>query len=196
MVDPIDSDILAEFRSEWAPDFGFWIGVITDRVNGEGRDPRDALNVELERNNLGDVGWNWDDIVGSAEGGEKRTFAALVDECLEGLMAVDLRYETAPESSSGFGAHVYIERLTVAPWNRVPPNGQQRYRGVGRALLSTAIFLSFDYDFEGKVALHSLPHSRGFYERYGLTTPNGEPGDGELAYYELSSDRAAELAGI
>ncbi len=85
---------------------------------------------------------------------------------------------------------LYIEYIAAAPWNLEEYVGnQRRFGNVGRALIRCAIERSAALGFEGRLALHSLPQSEGFYERFMKTTGR----DREyyaLKYFEMTADEA------
>ena len=80
---------------------------------------------------------------------------------------------------------VYVSFLEVAPWNRVGSQNRQRLRGLGTAMLRAACDLAMQLGFDGRIGLHSLPASEGFYRRLGflgLDCPN----EYNEMYFELS----------
>ena len=86
---------------------------------------------------------------------------------------------------------VYVNLLATAPWNLPEVIDPPRYRGVGTILLAAAATLSEDLGFKGRVGLHSLPRSEGWYDRLGLTCLGSDAGKQNLKYYEMTPDVAA-----
>lgn len=91
---------------------------------------------------------------------------------------------------------VYIDFLEVAPWNwTIPGLGQfGRFGLIGPRLFERAVRQSWEEGFEGRIALHSLPQSEGFYRDSCRMTPLGADEDHEgLTYFELSRDNAQRI---
>ena len=88
---------------------------------------------------------------------------------------------------------LYIEYIESAPWNLAGLVETPRFSGVGVALMQTAIQVSADEGFAGRMALHSLPQSQRFYQRYmhnlGIDVSHGE----KLCYFEMTEDQANEF---
>jgi hypothetical protein len=88
---------------------------------------------------------------------------------------------------------VYVVYLATAPWNLRQLVPQPRFSGVGLLLLYAAIQISLDAEFKGRIGLHSLPQSEGFYERHGFQCLGVDPSKEDLKYYELSPQAASEF---
>lgn len=91
---------------------------------------------------------------------------------------------------------LYLDYVEVAPWNwPVAALGQQpRFRGVGSLLVAEAIRQSFAEGFHGRIGLHSLPQSEGFYQNvFGLTPVERDAAKQNLLYFELSRENARLL---
>jgi hypothetical protein len=91
---------------------------------------------------------------------------------------------------------VYVDYVEVAPWNwAVSSLGQRpRYRGLGSLLLVEAVRQSFAEGFHGRVGLHALPQSEGFYQSVcGFTPVEVDPEKQNLLYLELSRENARLL---
>jgi len=92
---------------------------------------------------------------------------------------------------------VYIELLATAPWNRPRlVKAEARYKGVGRVLVAEAINLSHHLEFNGRLALHSLPQSESWYRDIAKFTDLGYDEEKEMVYFEVTEAQAAAfLAG-
>lgn len=93
----------------------------------------------------------------------------------------------------------YIDYLETAPWNwRVPSVAQEgRYKGVGSVLFRQAIQQSVDEGFRGRIGLHSLPQSRGYYQNACGMTPLGpDPNKQNLLYFELTTEKASNYLAL
>jgi hypothetical protein len=91
---------------------------------------------------------------------------------------------------------VYIDFLEAAPWNTRGFAGGRRYKMVGIKLVQFAVEASIKLGASGRIGLHALTQSVGFYERdVGLTPLGPDPGYNGMPYYELpAADVPALLA--
>lgn len=92
---------------------------------------------------------------------------------------------------------VYVNLLTVAPWNRASIQETRNYKGVGTVLLTFAILRSFNLGFEGRIALHSVKEAENFYQKmhfvhrgYDLFNLNNNGNLSELKYLEMPEEEA------
>ncbi len=104
---------------------------------------------------------------------------------VEALTSLRLAYG---ESRTTPGANlVYVEYISVAPWNLPPPKGERRIARLGLALMSTVHSLSEDLGWGGRIGLHSKPESEVVYNVWRFTPLERElTDDGEWLYFELS----------
>lgn len=115
----------------------------------------------------------------------------------QGMMIVDTVMKRCRIDGQRGKDLVYVEYLENAPWNRKellfdPP----RYRGVGTVLIGAAIELSKSEGFKGRVGLHSLPQSNGFYaSTCGMTDLGADAGYQNLHYFETTSEQAEAFIG-
>ncbi|TGS35833.1 hypothetical protein EN825_34620, partial [Mesorhizobium sp. M8A.F.Ca.ET.182.01.1.1] len=89
---------------------------------------------------------------------------------------------------------IYVEFLATAPWNRPKLVAEPIYKGAGRVLVGTAVSLSLEEEFGGRIGLHSLPGAEVFYRDAIGMTDLGADSEGVhkgLRYFELSSRDAA-----
>lgn len=86
---------------------------------------------------------------------------------------------------------VYVAFVETAPWNRPFIGGSQRFRGVGSILVRSAVDLSIDSGFHGRVGLHSLPQSESFYRKtIGMTEVGIDVEYERLMYFEMTPAEA------
>ncbi len=85
---------------------------------------------------------------------------------------------------------IYIEFIEVAPWNNAQLVAKRRYKPVGPRLLEAVIRLSRDEGYGGRIGLHSLPQSEGFYDRCGLTRLSADAKEEGLRYFEMTVEQA------
>ncbi len=93
---------------------------------------------------------------------------------------------------------VYIDYLETAPWNIKPLmqalGREARYAAVGTRLMEAAVRLSLDEGFKGRVGLHSLPLSEGFYLRTcGMTPVERDALKGNMLWYEFTPEQAQQF---
>ena len=137
--------------------------------------------------------WDWEQKVRRVEGLLAfKNFAVVAEKKTQGLMRVELN-QTGRISAQAGKPLVYIEYLEVAPWNRGDVS-EQRFRGVGAALVTAAVDLSLSEGFAGRVALHSLPQAEGYYRNVcGMTDLGPDPAYDNLRYFEMTAEQAAEF---
>ena len=144
--------------------------------------------------NAQDSHWEWVDKAKEAERIMGRdTFAVECDGETQGLMLIDVAYARLPAQRGR--ELTYIELLAAAPWNRTKFLSTPRYKGVGRVLVSTAISLSVDLGFNGRIGLHSLPQSTMWYQGAGFTDVEFDT-EKEMRYFEMSESNAAAFVGL
>lgn len=114
---------------------------------------------------------------------------------LQGMMKVETVAHTCRLPEQQGKPLVYIDYLESAPWNisklMAALGQQQRFRAVGSRLLEAAVLLSIEEGFHGRMALHSLPGSEGFYVNGCGTTPVGrDPHKENLLWCEFTPEQA------
>lgn len=118
-------------------------------------------------------------------------FCVVCNEMTQGLMILDTLRSARLKSQIG-KSMVYIEYLEVAPWNRRHLGGDEpRYRAVGSVLMRAAIEFSHQEGFKGRVGLHSLPQSNGWYANTcGMADLGTDPDYQNLRYFEMTPEMA------
>ncbi len=143
---------------------------------------------EAAQANVQDAHWDW---IGKAKA--EAIYDAFAIECdgmTQGLMLVDLTTHFAQIPSQKGLDICYVELIAAAPWNRPKFSDRPKYKGTGRALLATAISLSFDeLEFKGRIGLHSLPESESWYEFLGFSNC-GHDDNKRMLYFEMTEDQA------
>lgn len=116
---------------------------------------------------------------------------------LQGLMKVDLAKHAARITTQAGEGLAYIDYLEVAPWNlreiTAELGHQQRFGVVGVNLYASAVQLSQEAGFEGRVGLHSLPHPKTeqFYQKTCRMMPlERDPKKEDLLYFETTPELA------
>lgn len=136
--------------------------------------------------------WHWHQKMHAIQGLlSHQSFAIMCDDMTQGMMIVDVT--TRARLKDQAGQHlVYIEYLESAPWNRKELlYDPARYRGIGTILVRAAIEQSKLEGFKGRIGLHSLPQSNGFYANVCAMTDLGADPDKEgLRYFEMMPEQA------
>jgi hypothetical protein len=120
---------------------------------------------------------------------------------LQGIMKVETVAHTCRLPEQLGKPLVYIDYIETAPWNikqlMVSVGKPQQYRGVGSRLFEAAILQSLEEDFKGRLGLHSLPGSEGFYiKECGMTPVGRDPRKQNLLWCEFTSEQSQRyLAG-
>lgn len=147
--------------------------------------------AEAASANVQDAHWDW---VGKAKIAAmmmaQETFAVECGET-QGLMLVNLNAFGQLDVQKGREL-IYVELLATAPWNRTKPKlvDSPRYKGVGRILIATAISLSIESGFHGRLGLHSLPQSESWYRDEAGFTDLGLDAPKRMHYFEVTVDQA------
>jgi hypothetical protein len=112
----------------------------------------------------------------------------------QGLLMVVLAGKQARLDPDAGKPLVYIDYLESAPWNLAMMVDTPRYGGIGPVLMRTAVQLSYEEGFHGRIGLHALPQSEEFYrddcEMHGCG-PDASYDD--LPYYEMTREIAARF---
>ena len=89
---------------------------------------------------------------------------------------------------------VYVDYVESAPWNVIPLVEEPLYSGIGVVLMRTAVQLSYDEGFHGRVGLHALDQAEKFYQqKCGMQGCGFDPDYHNLPYYEMTRDIAARF---
>jgi hypothetical protein len=137
--------------------------------------------------------WDWTKKVEEAEkllG--MQSFCVTVGNVLQGMMRVDLTRRAKLPSQKGLDL-AYVDYLEVAPWNTSFGGSPVSYKGTGTALMIAAAELSRQEGLKGRVGLHSLPQSVGFYQHLGMSDLGPDPKCPELRYFEMTPEQADAL---
>ncbi len=121
------------------------------------------------------------------------TFGIECEGQMQGMMLLQTDGHYARLSSGGRAPLVYVDLLATAPWNLSEINGAVRFKGIGATLIRAAIELSLDLEFNGRIGLHALPTSEGWYDKVGLTCCGSDDQKQGMKYYELTPEQAREF---
>jgi hypothetical protein len=91
----------------------------------------------------------------------------------------------------------YIHFLAAAPWNLPGILAEPRFGLVGSILLATAIHLSLEEEFQGRIGLHSLPQADEWYRNScGMSDLGCDPAVQNLRYFEMTPEQASEFLKV
>jgi|SRR5579864_511450 len=122
-----------------------------------------------------------------------RMFGIESSSQMQGLMLVLTAGKHARIESQRGRPLVYIHFLAAAPWNLASVVDEPRYTLVGSVLLATAIHLSLEEEFQGRVGLHSLPQADSWYrDACGMTDLGPDASVQNLRYFEMTPKQASE----
>lgn len=123
-----------------------------------------------------------------------RCFGIECDRKMQGMMMVLTAGKQARLGPDVGKPLVYIDYLESAPWNVIPLVDVPIYSGIGMVLMRTAIQLSLDEGFHGRVGLHALPQAEEFYrDKCGMQGSGNDTQYQNLPYYEMTRDLAQQF---
>jgi hypothetical protein len=133
-----------------------------------------------------DAAWDWAKIIAEARfnpprAGRYEDYALVYADEAQALMVI----ETARHLNRQGVPQVYIEYLSIAPWNRRSSRNPPGFSGCGSAMIRVAVMRSSDLGFSGRVGLHSLPGALGFYWKLGLHDFGPDPREENFHYLEF-----------
>lgn len=116
------------------------------------------------------------------------------DGKLQGLLMVKLAGQVAKLDPDQGKDVVYVDYLESAPWNLATMVDAPLYGGIGPTLMQAAVELSYEEGFHGRIGLHALSQSEGFYrDDCGMQCCGSDPSYENLQYYEMTSVIAARF---
>ena len=173
----LDQRNFDDFENLWRP------VLVAGRARVASPEEAAAINVQ-------DSHWEWVDKAVEAQRIMGRdTFAIECAGQTQGLMLTDVGFGHLPAQRGR--ELVYVELLATAPWNRRKLVTDPRYKGVGRILVGTAISLSVELGFAGRIGLHSLPQSESWYRDAGGFTDLGLDPVKQMHLFEMTESDAA-----
>ena len=123
-----------------------------------------------------------------------RCFGIKCDGKWQGLLMVKLAGMEARLEPDKGKPLVYIDYLESAPWNLRVMVDTPLYRGIGPLLVWTAVQLSYDEGFHGRIGLHALPQAEKLYRDNCAMHHCGPDASYEnLPYYEMTREIAASF---
>ena len=120
-----------------------------------------------------------------------RMFGIAVNAEMQGLMLVWTTGKICKIESQKGKPLIYVDYLATAPWNSADVVDEPRYSGIGKILIRTAIQLSQEESFKGRIGLHSLLRAESWYrERCGMTDLGADASYLNLKYFEMLPEQA------
>ncbi|MDQ2948065.1 MAG: GNAT family N-acetyltransferase [Acidobacteriota bacterium] len=121
-----------------------------------------------------------------------RMFGVECEGEMQGLMLVSTAGHPCRITEQKGKEQVYIDFVASAPWNSPGLVESPRYGLVGRVLIATAVHVSLDEGFRGRIGLHSLPQAETFYAaNCGMTDLGKDMKKEGLRYFEMTSAQSA-----
>lgn len=181
LCSPICPDHVDDFERLWLP-------AMIERRN------QLTSDSEVKSSNLEDFGWHWRKKQASRE---KRldweSFAVECEGITQGMMFVRT-VGFARASGQERLPLIYIDLVSVAPWNHFGFSSLPKYKGIGTLFIGAAVSLSMSEGFEGRVGLHSLPQSESFYRDYcKMSELAPDPDKQSLIYFEFTPEQAQDF---
>ncbi len=175
LYDAIAQNNVDDFETRWKPAMEAKLATL-------------KTQEEVRKANIQDVRWKWGDKY--RDRSNRIDFESFAVECggeTQGLMFV----KTVAFSKIQLGYSIaYIDLVSTAPWNRWGFTDNPLYKGVGPLLLSAAVELSISHGFDGRLGLHALPQSEGWYQSQGLTEIGPDTNYQNLVYFEFTANDA------
>ncbi|GEO01889.1 MULTISPECIES: hypothetical protein [Sphingomonadaceae] len=136
--------------------------------------------------------WNWRQKTRALQGMLAHPgFSIVCNGTTQGMMIVDITTHRCRVESQKGKDLVYVEYVENAPWNRPELADPPLYRGIGSILIRAAIALSIEEEFKGRIGLHALPQSNGFYANTcGMTDLGIDASYHGLRYFEMTPEQA------
>jgi hypothetical protein len=136
--------------------------------------------------------WNWRQKTQALQGMLAHPgFSIVCNGTTQGMMIVDTTMHRCRVENQKGKDLVYVEYVENAPWNRPELADPPLYRGIGSILIRAAIVLSIEEEFKGRIGLHALPQSNGFYANTcGMTDLGIDANYHGLRYFEMTPEQA------
>ena len=140
--------------------------------------------------------WSWQRKAGYADLLAYHCFGVECDGEMQGLMLVNTTNAVSRATGHRGKPLVYVDYIEVAPWNSKALTESPRFGAVGVRLIEAAVRYSMDEGFAGRVGLHSLPQSEGFYEgTCRMTRGEIDMKYEGLRWFEFTGSGAKEFLG-
>ncbi len=187
LYEGIEERHLEDLEQHWKP-------VFLEKSEEKKSNPSLISSLHLE-----DLQWHWPSKISDIDGQlSYRTFSIECGSITQGLMIINISSKRCRIEEQRNQHLAYIEYLATAPWNRKPLMAPEpaRYRGVGKNMIATAIQVSHEEGFNGRIGLHALPQAENYYGGYSGMADLGIDGDCQnLRYFEMTPELAKDFLG-
>jgi hypothetical protein len=183
LYEGISADNLQEYNDVWAPKF-------LEALERARELLRQGKSVDHP---VEDKHWDWSKKVLKTQGSlAHKHYVIECEDKTQGMMQLEMSLHRSRIES---GQHmVYIDYLSVAPWNRKTIETNPRFKLVGTVLLGQAIGTSDDEGFFGRIGLHSLPSAADWYRNIiGMKSFGMDSMYENLEYFEMSKSDAQKF---
>jgi len=137
---------------------------------------------------VADNHWSWRRKCNIALGSNRKTYGLLNNSEVEAVMMLKFG-ELSRCSPSGMPI-VYVDYISVAPWNRTPIQDPRRFRSLGTVMLGAAVEMSRTLGMDGRCGLHSLPSSEWLYQLHMMKEFGTDSSHQNLKYFEFDQEAA------
>jgi hypothetical protein len=136
--------------------------------------------------------WNWRRKTEALQGMLAQPgFSIVCNGMTQGMMILDTVMKRCRAEGQKGKEIVYVDFVENAPWNRPELHEPALYRGVGSIMIRSAIALSEELEFKGRIGLHSLPQANSFYANTCGMSDLGMDADYQnLRYFEMTPEQA------
>ena len=180
LIDGVSREQVEQAEATWRP---FLLRVIDER--------RHSSNPKMSPPEHSH--WDWSKKHKAVEGLiAYRMFGVECSGDMQGLMLVSTAGHPCRIENQKGKEQVYVEFVATAPWNSPQLVQSPRYGLVGRVLVATAVQLSLEEGFRGRIGLHALPQAETFYaQNCGMTDLGKDMKKHGLRYFEMTPIQAA-----
>ena len=135
--------------------------------------------------------WNWRKKVSVLRiNPNQRGFSLIYGGLTQAMMIVDISKKCKHPAQMDKNL-VYIDFIQVAPWNnRFLTQNKVKFKGVGSTLFLKSIEYSKELFWEGRIGLHSLKSSEGFYLKTEMSDLGIDFENEGLKYFEMTPRQA------
>lgn len=135
----------------------------------------------LRSSSAEDRHWDWIRKYASLSSVNFEYYAIECERMTQGMMIIETDFHRSKDGRN----LVYVDFLTIAPWNRLEIVKTPRYRGTGSLLMYLAVSRSEQLGYKHRTGLHSLPAAREFYRKLGMRDFGNDPDYQNLHYFEF-----------
>jgi len=173
----VDAILISDFPIDRIPG-------VEDRWGPVRQQLGDLAEAELEH-----AHWDWRRKTEVGYASRHRIIAIEYEDDIQGLMSIENTGRSSRISPSE--EVLYVDYIESAPWNLRELCSQPCFLAIGTSLMMVAILISKEMGFNGRVGLHSLSQSLGFYQqRCGMTSLGQDRLYHSLEYFEYNLEQA------